>query len=250
MYKALLKSGFTIVELLVVTLVIGILSSIVYVSYENYEKRAESAQIGTTIRSYVDAVRGGVSFEEGLTQTETMYYEYSINSRAACLSSNTKRCCFYLSVSSLNPTLAPRYNTICGTNQEFINASLQTSNEAYTNVVKQLDEKVPTLPPYTKYGNLPSCETTGYIYSPGFNLPCYTNEIAYILNITQEEGGVPLAINKGVLVYYLPSDHTDCHHSDILTYISGFVFRYSGALYTQRSTSGTSQYTMCMVGIR
>lgn len=250
MHKMWAQKGFTVVELIVIVLIIGILSAIVYTSYENYEKRAEATQINTTVRSFVDAMRGGVSFEEGLTPTESQFYEYSVNSRGACLSSNTKRCCFYLSLNPASGSPAPRYHTICGTNQEFINVLLQSSNEAYTVTEKQLDEEMPSLPPYTKYGSLPSCEDTGYITSPGFNLPCYTNEIAYILNVTQEENGTPLVTNKGVIVYYLPPDHTECHHNDVLTYASGVVFRYSGAAYTQRSTSGTSQYTMCMIGIR
>lgn len=56
------RKGFTIVELLIVIVVIGILAAIVIVAYQGVQTRARNVQMITTARVYVDALtRYGVA---------------------------------------------------------------------------------------------------------------------------------------------------------------------------------------------
>jgi len=51
------SKGFTIVELLVVIVVIGILASITIVSYNGIRQRAENAKTLSAVSSYIDALQ-------------------------------------------------------------------------------------------------------------------------------------------------------------------------------------------------
>ncbi len=51
------ENGFTIVELLIVIVVIGILATITIVSYNGIQQRSKNAQISTVLQTYVKALR-------------------------------------------------------------------------------------------------------------------------------------------------------------------------------------------------
>lgn len=50
------KSGFTVVEILVVVIIIGIISTLVVLSYTIYRKNAENAQAASVAQAYIDAL--------------------------------------------------------------------------------------------------------------------------------------------------------------------------------------------------
>lgn len=50
------QSGFTIVELLIVIVVIGILAAITIVAYNGFQQRARNAQVSTGVNAYVKAI--------------------------------------------------------------------------------------------------------------------------------------------------------------------------------------------------
>lgn len=251
MLKDLKKSGFTIVELIVVIIVISVLASIVYISYDGYEKRAESSQINATVTSYLQAISGGTALEDGLTPTAYSWQQgLGIDTFAVCITSNSKRCCFYepLNVSGSGVSMN---STVCGNNQELQDRNMLKSG-AYDKVSSHLDSKKPELPGYTRYGSLQSCETVGFSttrIAPASSistLPCYSTEIAYVF------GAIDLSFtNDGIIQYYLPPDHTDCHHDGVLTQSSSsFInFTKTGAPYTYRQTTGSAQFTLCMIAV-
>lgn len=51
------KKGFTIVELLIVVIIIGILAAITIVSYSSIQGRAKDARVAATISQYVDILK-------------------------------------------------------------------------------------------------------------------------------------------------------------------------------------------------
>jgi prepilin-type N-terminal cleavage/methylation domain-containing protein len=76
-------SGFTIVELLIVIVIIGILATITVIAYNGIQSRARSSQLYTTIQQYY----------KGLQIYESTYYTYP-NYGSACFTEVSGPCYF------------------------------------------------------------------------------------------------------------------------------------------------------------
>ncbi len=56
-FSTFLRRGFTLVEILIVIVVIGILSTIVFVTYKGIRERAYNAKVVAGVRQYADAIK-------------------------------------------------------------------------------------------------------------------------------------------------------------------------------------------------
>lgn len=233
MFKKFKDSGFTVIELLVSMVVIGILATIVYLSYEGYERRAQTSQIASAVATYQDAIGTGVILETDTTPSQA--YSEDTDFLASCISSNTERCCFY-----------HRFwqQSICGNNAELMANGFIDTNYAYDEVSKHLSgDGRPDIPNLT-YG-YPTCSS--YQAVAGTTPPCSSGEIAYTSGLYDG------ALEKGYIQYYLPSSFENCgaQSKDILSITGGgWTLQYQNQIYTQRITSGSTQFTHCIVGIR
>lgn len=215
MLKKVQHNGFTIVELLVSIVIIGILATIVYLSYDGYERRAQTSKIASVANTYQDAINA-VARENDQTPSQ------ADPTTASCLSSDTSTCCVF--------TPSGSNQIFCGTNANLTSNGYQSS-EAYTEVNKHLPNTQPRLPANVN-NSLTACGGSGFSASP-----CKTNEIGYISTPT---GDSP----KGALVYYLSSLY-ECGSNDVLVYNSG-TYSYSPQKYSRQ----TSAFTECIIGIR
>lgn len=112
------NTGFTIVELLIVVIVIAILAAITIVAYNGIQNRAKaSAAQSTTKQAYTKiqayAVSNADTFpanlsEVGLSNSDTTNYQYRVDNtvspRTFCLTSTTQNISYYTSSSVATPT--------------------------------------------------------------------------------------------------------------------------------------------------
>lgn len=231
-FKPKYAAGFTIVELLVAIIVIAILSGIVYVSYEGYEKNAQGTQVATTVSSYKNAIDTGLTFETDTTPSESYWNDGDF--LAACVTSNSERCCFYYHLWQ---------QVMCYNNSEIKADDLLVSDTAYNSIQKYVSDKKAQLPNFNNYGGtLAKCTAKSYgSDQPTFAPPCYTNQIAYVTGLLTTNG-------KGYLQYYLPAKYDTCFADNVMSYVSGFPER-TGAKYTYRQTTGNNQYTFCIIDL-
>ena len=113
-----LRRGFTIVELLIVIVVIGILAAITIVAYNGIQNRAKIASLQTAVSQVgkkiaVYSVTNGDSYPvtldlAGVTNSNGITYEYSVNNtvtpRTYCVTSTAGTLSYYLSSTNSTPT--------------------------------------------------------------------------------------------------------------------------------------------------
>lgn len=252
-FKNKFSFGFTIVELLVAVVVITILAGIVYISYEGYEKNAQSSQVASTVSAYKEAVRTGVQFE---TDDTPQYNAANGDFLATCVTSNTNRCCFYQYVIQMIET------TTCANNTELQADGYISNSYVYDIVDKYTNKKKSQLPNFNDYGGRwTKCQAKGENGRQIFYPPCYTNEIAYTNELLVGE-------SKGFLHYYLPSRFDSCYSNDVVVFDDADNYEegsYNGtpyedndnsfigisktAKYTKRITTGDYPITYCMISI-
>lgn len=230
--------GFTIVELLVSIVVISILAGVAYAGYENYEQRAQSNQVASTISAYRQAVRTGVQLETDTTPSES--YTQDGDFLAACITTNSDKCCFYYYLYQ---------GVMCKNNTELKAAGLLDTDFTYNIVQKYVPGKKAKMPNFNTYGGtLKDCSEgpgSGSTSSP-FEILCYSNQIAYTTGQLQ-------SLRKGYLNYYLPSSFDSCYSDKVIKFPDDDPLNMpqisSTAKYTARVTTGDHPFTYCMVAI-
>ena len=230
--KRFLNSGFTIVEITIVIVTIGILSSMIYMSYGWYVKNTKETAIAQVVEQYQGLINN-VVFEKDVAPGQLSF----ISSLPAgeCLSdptdasnSNGPPCCL---INTTGASLA----TVCG-NQRNLSTPFNNVSDMNSITKKYLTSNIPKLPD-VPHSNLSDC--TASIS----NSPCWTKEIGYIATSQASASSSP----KGALVYYLPPDY-DCQSKDVMTWSStDNVYKYTTS---QAYTSRTTTYTGCVIGIR
>jgi len=213
MHKRFVTRGFTVVELLIVIVVIGILASLSYVGYNAYIKNTQNSKIATTVSAYQAALEGAV-FEDDEQP-----------SLGACLAQTPGACCA--------PTSSTQW--VCGDN-----SSDPAATASYDKIKKYVPSNPPTLPEITN--SWPACPTS---LTPNTSGPCKMNNVLYWQTVPTPSG--PIA----GLVYYLPPDY-DCNSTNTLKFDST-TFTWSkqdGTAYSRRLPSGTPTFTECVVSLK
>lgn len=224
-------SGFTIIEITLVIVTIGILASTVYIGYGWAVKNTNKSAIAQVVEQYQGLINSTV-FEKNAAPGQLSF----ISSLPAgeCLSDPTDTsngdgppCCL---IDTTGVSLA----TVCGNQRNLAN---QFNNVSDMNTItKKYISTIPKLP------ELPHSTLTNCTLSIS-NSPCWTKEIGYIATSQANGSSSP----KGALVYYLPPDY-DCQSKDVMAWdTSDNVYKYTTA---QPYTNRTATYTGCVVGIR
>lgn len=94
------KGGFTIVELLIVIVIIGVLAALVIVAYNGVQQRAENSKVAAAVQAY----------KKALLQYATDKNSYPIASGGACLGEGYPSGCYggqYSEVVAFNNLLRP-----------------------------------------------------------------------------------------------------------------------------------------------
>lgn len=229
------RSGFTIVELLVVVSIIGVISALVVVSYSVYRKNAENAQAATDISAYQSAVSTTVN-ENGFVATGFAVLNACISS-----TSDASVCCFLSDVNGSGTiTYTCSNNTTIGNFSGYTVA--YTASTVSSWVRTYLKNLPPSLPANSKVA---ACATPGATYVT--TLACSTREVGLVVYI-MSDGSI-----KSFLHYYLPST-IDCQSSNVATVSTSsggmLGISYDGAKYTARITTGATPFTFCVVGIQ
>ncbi len=229
------KSGFSLVELLVVVAIMGIIATLVITANIYYRKNVERSQIATAVQSYQGAVTS--------TTNEDKLVAPGFAEVKSCLSSSTDTspCCLITQVTGTNLFYGCTNNTIIG---NFVGYGL-----SYTasNVSSWVKKYISTTPPAAlpKSSNAIACTTA--IAATNDNLPCTNQEIT-LRSYIMADGSV-----KSYLEYFLPPT-TNCESKDVATvtsFSSSMInVSYNNAKYTDRLTTGSAPFTFCMVGIR
>ncbi len=230
-------TGFTIVELLVVIVVISILVTIVTLGYNAYQNNAKRSQIASTIQAYQSAING-ITFEKDKSPIQSAVANGTQNTAIACISGSNAACCFGNFQTPGNTAMT------CASNSELDGYGYQSSN-LYNSIKKYLPNKPPKMPSFSTT-DFPVCGPVSLQQTP-----CSIQEVEYQHSGDFISSGVQTGDSpKGILTYYLPIAY-DCESPDTLSYVgSPAQLRYQNAKFTRKITSTTPQYTVCIVGIR
>lgn len=147
--KHKIQSGFTIVELLIVIVVIGILASITIVSYNGIQDRARTVRIISDLRSAATQIQVDYANDNaypatiaaandgaGLDASPGTTYRYSVNNttnpQTFCLSA-TEGTFFYSMTESTTPTAGSCVNVAAGApaTSSYLTDGITTSNPYY-----------------------------------------------------------------------------------------------------------------------
>ncbi len=223
-HKHFLQKGFTIVEVIVVIFVLGILATIITLSYDGYQENVDKTQIATSADAYVKSMR-------------TYALEYnSFPKVSTCLPTGAK-CCSSIAT---NVTAVS-----CGTNTEIAGTNIWATDTTDAKITKYINNQAPTFPVFATFTD---CITGIMSNGPCKSTSTLTNVgPAYIANqtgskYTSDEASVS---NKGFLVYYVGPTYT-CESTDVMTLSGGKLVFNSSATYTRQ----TSTYRECIIGIK
>lgn len=223
-HKRLTDKGFTLIEVLVMLLVIGILTSIITIGYKGYRENVYKTQIINSVDTYKKAIKAYALEHKSYPKLST------------CLPHNST-CC----TSNYDD---PTY-VYCGTNTQAGSVhNVDITGKTGTDISKYIPNQTPQFPTFAQFSDCVS----GFIS----NGPCKPSTavpnvgVFYISNVhgSKYTSTDPSLKDKGFLVYYVSNAFT-CN-SDRLMRLSGtnLVFDNS-ATYTRQ----TSTYRECIVGL-
>ncbi len=256
------KSGFTLVELIIVIAIMGIIATLVIVANVTYRRNVENTQVATSVSAYQNAVSSIVS--GGYPVIPDNYTE-SFARLHSCVSTSAGSdvCCFLYYVAANS---SPQYG--CGNNTTFnpFNARFGAGPASVAFPVgytaTQLSDRVrsyiPTGPqplPFTT--SVPDCTAATTLYAG--SLPCAARQVGLQIDVATDYSIQPY------LHYMLPVD-MDCQSKDVVTPTptpSGFLSTSGGdnfykpigtsfvnAKYSARNSVGSGKYTFCVVAVR
>jgi prepilin-type N-terminal cleavage/methylation domain-containing protein len=228
-------TGYTIIEITTVVVIIGILAGITYMGYSWYIKNTKESAISQAVGQYQSLINQAV-FEKNTAPGQLTTI---VQPAGECLSDPTAHnnpngtpCCL-IDSSGSSPAIK------CGNQNALLSvfSSSNTNMQTMNDITKgYLSGNVPRLPEIS-HSTLSNCALTLT------TVPCWTKEIGYIATKQVPASSSP----KGALVYYLPPDY-DCQSKDVLVWdTSDGVYKYTD---TQAYTTRTANYTECVVGIR
>lgn len=212
--------GFTVVEVILVVIVIGVLASIITIGYVAYIRNATQSQISTTASAYQFSMKG-LAFEADA---------YPDN--AFCIPLDSK-CC---SSTKDQPT-----TVYCANDSELgwaPNTSPSSWHERY------VDDPPPRMPVFSTF-----TDCTAGTMSNG---PCKeTDSIKTGLTFIRNVSGALYTGDssaKGFLVYYIEPQYT-CGTDDVMTFSGGTLSFNSSAKFSRETTTAPA-YRECIIGIK
>lgn len=223
-HKLFNDRGFTLVELLVMLLVLGIIISIVTIGYVGYRENVYKTQIYNTVDTYKKAIKAYSLEHKSYPKLST------------CLPHNSTCCTSNYD----NPS-----TVYCGTNTEAgAIHNIDITGKTGSDISKYIPNQTPKLPVFTQFVDCVSGFTSNGPCKPSATIPDIG--VFYISNVNGSKytSTEPSLKDKGFLIYYVSTIYS-CS-SDKLMKLSGanLVFDNS-AIYTRQ----TSTYRECIVGL-
>ncbi len=223
-HKHLYSRGFTLIEIVIALLVLGVLISIITIGYKGYRENVYKTQIINTVDTYKKAIRA-----------------YSLEHKtypklSTCLPHNST-CC----TSNYDD---PAY-VYCGTNTEAGAVhNVDITGKTGTDVSKYIPNQTPQFPPFTQFADCMTGLTS--------NGPCKPSAavqnvgVFYISNVhgSKYTSTDPSLKDKGFLVYYVSNNYT-CNSENIMKLSGSNLVFDDDATYTRQ----TSTYRECIVGL-
>lgn len=262
MRKLYYNRGFTLVELMVVGVIMGIIATLVIAGNVAYRRNAENAKTASTVSAYQNATS---SISTGEYPFIPDGYTESFAKLHSCISTSDANavCCFLYYVASdgspqygcNNNTAFSSFNARFGAGPASVGFPVGYTANQLSDRVRSYISTAPEALPFES--SVPDC--TGAITLYGGALPCAARQVG--LQVDFLTGGN----SQAYLHYMLPVDR-DCQSKDVVTptptpsgllgtsggdnYYKPIGTSYTNAKYSARNNSGAGKYTFCVVAVR